>query len=108
MHNFNLSQMGFIIKEARLSAKMTQEEVAEHLGITTRYIMAIENEGKCPALKIWVNLIRMLHISADTIIYPEHSVTEEEDAQFFRMYHMLSIRDKNIIKATVEEMSKNT
>jgi len=75
MHNFNLSQMGFIIKEARLSAKMTQEEVAEHLGITTRYIMAIENEGKCPALQIWVNLIRMLHISADTIIYPEHSVT---------------------------------
>ena len=38
-----LKQLGQIIKKARQAAELTQEELAEHVGITARYIMAIEN-----------------------------------------------------------------
>lgn len=73
MENLNLGYMGAMLKEARLEARLTQDEVAERIGVTTRYLMAIENEGKCPALDVWFRLIRTLHLSADTIVYPENT-----------------------------------
>lgn len=62
MENLNLSYMGPVLKDARLKSKLTQDKVAERVGITTCYLMAIENEGKCPALDVWFRLIRTLHI----------------------------------------------
>ena len=52
MNELNLDYMGAMLKAARLNARLTQDEVAERVGITTRYLMAIENEGKCPALDV--------------------------------------------------------
>jgi Predicted transcriptional regulators len=63
----NLEYMGPLLKEARLKAKLTQDEVSDRVDISTRYLMAIENEGKCPALDVWFRLIRTLHTSADDI-----------------------------------------
>ena len=76
-----LDYMGSILKDARLKANLTQDEVAERIGITTRYLMAIENEGKCPALDVWFRLIRTLHISADSIVYPEDTTEKDMDEQ---------------------------
>lgn len=44
-----LKTFGQTIKAARQAAGLTQEELAEQVGITTRYIMAIENENRCLA-----------------------------------------------------------
>ena len=88
--------MGPLIKVARLEAKLTQDELAERIGVTPRYIMAIENEGKCPALDVWFKLIRTLHISADTIVYPENSVTKDDDEQLILMIRMVDSRNKQI------------
>lgn len=41
------------IKAARQTAGLTQEELSEQVGITTRYIMAIENENKQPSMKVF-------------------------------------------------------
>ena len=76
-----MDYMGSILKDARLKANLTQDEVAERIGITTRYLMAIENEGKCPALDVWFRLIRTLHISADSIVYPEDTTEKDMDEQ---------------------------
>ena len=97
--------MGPLIKVARLEAKLTQDELAERIGVTPRYIMAIENEGKCPALDVWFKLIRTLHISADTIVYPENSVTkDDDDEQLILMIRMLDSRNKQITKAAIQAM----
>ena len=50
MENINISYMGSVFKNARRSANLTQEEVAERIGVTARYIMALKNEGKRPWL----------------------------------------------------------
>ena len=104
MENINISYMGSIFKAARYSANFTQEEVAERIGVTPRYIMALENEGKRPSLDIFLRLVHVLNISADAIIYPEWEITDEEEKQFFRMFRMLSSRDKKVIHATMQEM----
>lgn len=44
-----LNTFGQTIKNARQAAGLTQEGLAEQAGITTRYIMAIENETSSQA-----------------------------------------------------------
>ena len=107
MENIDFVYMGPMIKEARIKAELTQDELAERLGVTTRYIMAIENEGKCPALDVWFRLVRALHASADAIVYPEEKATRNEDEQLILMIKMLNSRDKEIVKATVQAMLDN-
>lgn len=86
---------------------MTQDEVAERVGITTRYLMAIENEGKCPALEVWFRLIRTLHISADDIVYPESTAEKGQAGQLLYMIRSLNSRDKKIAQATIQAMLDN-
>lgn len=44
----DISYMGPIFKKYRVDANRTQEEVAEKVGITARFLMALENEEKRP------------------------------------------------------------
>lgn len=107
MENINTAYMGTVFKTARLSAHLTQEEVAEKIGVSTRYIMALENENKHPSLDILLKLVHTLNIPADAILYPDQEIVDNEEEQFFRMFCMLSIRDKKIIHATMQEMIDN-
>lgn len=107
MENLNLSYLGAIYKSSRLSAEITQETLAERMGVTTRYIMALENEGKNPSLENFIKLARTLAISADALIYPEMQSVDTETEQLIRMIQMLTDRDKSIIKVAVQEMLNN-
>lgn len=82
-------------------------EVAERVGITTRYLMAIENEGKCPALDVWFRLIRTLHLSADALVYPENTADREQNEQLLYMIRSLNSRDKKIAQALIQSMLDN-
>lgn len=107
MEVLNLNYMGSMLKEARLEAKLTQDEVAERIGITTRYLMAIENEGKCPALDVWFRLIRTLHLSANALVYPEKTAEKEQDERLLYMIRSLNSRDKKIVQTTIQAMLDN-
>ena len=60
-----LNNLGATIKQARLSANLTQDELAEQIGITGRYIMALENEHKHPGFEVLCKIILTLNIPAD-------------------------------------------
>ena len=105
MEEINFAYMGPMLKAARIKADLTQDELAERLGVTPRYIMAIENEGKRPALDVWFRLIRALHTSANAIVYQEDNASEVE--QLTLMIRMLNSRDKKIISTTIEAMLDN-
>lgn len=59
------NNLGATIKQARISVNLTQEELAEHIGVTGRYIMALENEHKQPSFEVLCKLILVLNIPAD-------------------------------------------
>ena len=66
-----LNLFGRIVKDARHRASMAQDALAEQAGVTTRYIMAIENENKHPSMPVLFKIIRILKISADMLPSPE-------------------------------------
>jgi len=63
--------LGGIIKSARLANQLTRKQLAVQLGISQRYLIAIENENQKPSYELLYQLIRELSISADIIFYPE-------------------------------------
>ena len=103
MHNNN-GVLGAVVKAARLNKGITQERLAEKIGIGIRHIMAIENEGSHPSYEILYKLIRTLHISADSIFYPEKSSNDYQINEIIRMLYFCDERCIKIIYATVKAM----
>lgn len=99
-----LNTYGQTIKEARQAAGLTQEGLAEQTGVTTRYIMAIENENKQPSMKVLYKLIRALKISADTIFFPEIQHTDKKKEHLIHMIHLCDERDLQIATATIKAL----
>lgn len=100
----DISYMGPIFKKYRLDAKRTQDEVAEKVGITTRFLMALENEEKRPSLDILLRLVDVLNIPGDAILHPQLQIIDGEDEQLIRMIMRLNSRDKQVIRSTILSM----
>ncbi len=91
---------GNVIKKARQRSRMTMEELADRVGITTRYLYRIENEGKKPSYDVLYKLIRELSISPDLIFYPERSDKDSEIENLIRRLYSCDERSLEVIKAT--------
>jgi transcriptional regulator with XRE-family HTH domain len=96
------SNLGAIIKAARLSKGLTQEILAEKVGIGLRHIMAIENEGSYPSYEVLYKLIRELHIPADLIFYPEKQLNNSQAEEITHMLYSCDERSLKVIHATVQ------
>ena len=101
MH-INDANLGAIIKAARLNKGLTQETLAEKVGVGPRHIMAIENEGSYPSYEVLYNLIRELHIPADSIFYPEKAGKDLQTEEIIRMLYSCDERSLKIIRAAVQ------
>lgn len=95
---------GLAIKNARLDCGLTQEALAERAGISCRYLIAIENEGRIPKLPTVYRLIYSMHISADRIFYPEQPQEDSERAQLIHMLETCSDRDIHILLSAAKAM----
>jgi DNA-binding XRE family transcriptional regulator len=101
MVRMNKNSLGDIIKSARINIGMTQDMLAEKVGVGQRHIMAIENEGKYPSYALLYKLIRELHISADTIFAPEKNLENLRLKRTIQMLYLCDERSLRIVEATV-------
>ena len=93
--------LGEIIKNARIKADITVEDLAAKVGVGERFIYRIENEGKKPSYDILYKLIRELSILPDQIFFPEKQIEDSEMESLIRMLYNCDERSMQIIKATV-------
>ena len=61
--------------------QIDQEEVAEKVGITARFLMVLENEEKRPSIDILLRLVDTLNIPGDAILHPQIQHIDSEDQQ---------------------------
>lgn len=69
--NFDFTELGQAIMEAREKQRVTREELAEELDISARHLQSIEKEGQYPSFPLFIQLVTMLHISVDQYIHPD-------------------------------------
>ncbi|MBE6905091.1 MAG: helix-turn-helix transcriptional regulator [Ruminococcaceae bacterium] len=107
MEHTDLDNLGGNLKAARKSRKLTREKVAESVGISPRYLSALENEHKKPSLNLLYRLVRTLEMSADTIFYSEIESKSDELAQFTQRLSLCDEMDMNIMNATLTAILEN-
>ena len=90
--------LGEIIKNARIKADITVEDLAAKVGVGERFIYRIENEGKKPSYDILYKLIRELSILPDQIFFPEKQIEDSEMESLVRMLYNCDERSMQIIK----------
>jgi transcriptional regulator with XRE-family HTH domain len=85
-----------VMRAARLARKLTQEQLAEKVNLSLRYITFLENENKKPSFTTLYKLIRYFGIDANSIFYPENAT---EDTPVARLSRLLLQCDEREIKA---------
>lgn len=71
-------QIGEVIRKYRKSKNMTQEEMANRLGVTAPAVNKWENGNSMPDIMLLAPIARLLEISLDTLLSFREELTDEE------------------------------
>ena len=86
---------GSNLQRCRNKANLTQEQVAEQVGISTSFYANLERGSRSMSIPVLLALAEVLHVSADSILY------EESDIIHIRsICNLLSNKPESFIIAT--------
>ena len=104
MNNNNfLSSMGMRISERRKEMNLTQEKLAEKMGVSLQTISCIELGKKAIRPENLANLCLHLDVSADYILYGKR--TEQQLIDIVAKLSTLSTEEYNIVENLVTFLS---
>lgn len=75
-------EIGEVIREHRKSKNMTQEEIANRLGVTAPAVNKWENGNSQPDIMLLAPIARLLNITLDTLLSFEEELTTKEINNF--------------------------
>ncbi|MDO4474948.1 MAG: helix-turn-helix transcriptional regulator, partial [Eubacteriales bacterium] len=70
--------IGNVIRKYRKEVGLTQEEMANRLGVTTPAVNKWENGNSKPDIELLAPIARLLHISLDTLLSFHENLTPAE------------------------------
>ena len=95
---------GSMIKNLRIQNGLTQNQVAESLGVTPGYICNVENNRTAMSLRILTYYARLVGCSLDSLVgelEPEYAETAL-DRKLYQMMIKLDIESKEKLLKTME------
>ena len=99
---------GSMIKDLRIQNGMTQNQVAESLGVTPGYISNVENNRTAMSLRILMYYARLMGCSLDSLVgelEPEYSETALDRKLYEAILNLDTETKKKLLK-TIELWSK--
>lgn len=99
---------GSLIKDLRIQNGLTQNQVAESLGVTPGYISNVENNRTAMSLRILMYYARLMGCSLDSLVgelEPEYSETAL-DRKLYEAILKLDHETKEKLLKTIELWSK--
>lgn len=90
-------QIGEVIRKNRKSKNMTQEEMANRLGVTAPAVNKWENGNSYPDIMLLSPIARLLGVTLDTLLSFREELTEEE------INHLIYEADRKLQNETFEE-----
>ena len=97
----DLKSVGARIKAAREAACLTQEELAERVGISRTHVSVIERGAKAPRLETFVAIANALGASADALLLDvvKQSVQSETTELSGLIAHLSDPEHRRILRA---------
>lgn len=65
--------LGNTIRNSRIKKGLSQETLAEMVGITPTHLKHIESEHRKPSIDVLIEIAQILQMSIDNIIFPQES-----------------------------------
>ena len=106
MPNSVLPVLGERLKKARKDRGLTQEQLAERAGLSTRHIAKIEKGDVNPSFEVLSTLVKTLGVSFDAIFDPASKQAEAEIQEIAGLYRACPKQGQRLILATIRAMVK--
>ena len=74
-----------LVKQGRMEMHLTQEALAEKLGISAAYLGDLERHKGGPSLELFCKTMQTLNISADDYVYPNQNKNNSTYDQILRL-----------------------
>lgn len=103
-----IDNYGSMIKELRIQNGLTQNQVAESLGVTPGYISNVENNRTAMSLRILMYYARLMGCSLDSLVgelEPEYTETAL-DRELYEAIIKLDRKTKEKLLKTIELWEK--
>ena len=99
--------LGERIRKRRQVLKITQQDLAEALGVTPQHVSLIEQDKAAPSLSLLAGLARELGTTTDYLITGEESVLVETIAAI-KADKRLNLKTKKALITLVEELCEGS
>lgn len=98
--------LGSAIRKARMDKHISQEELAERIGITPTHLKHIESEHRKPSVDVLYRIVRIVNLSLDDLFFPEkHDEPEEEEyRRAERLLRQCDAKQLRVVYAAMEVM----
>lgn len=96
----NRKEFGAAIRNARLENKLTQEKLAEMLGVTPVHVKQLESGSRMPSLELLHNIAVTLNFSVDGAFFPADVKNTETLDKLERILNLCTSHDLRVVYAT--------
>ena len=97
-------QLGGAIKKARNYKNLTQEKLAELIGVTTEHVQQLESERRNPSVELLLTIADTLDMSVDALLTINDDRAQELKTLINLGLNHCSVRDMEVAYATIEAM----
>ena len=94
------------IRKRRQELELTQQELAQALGLTSQHISAIEQDKRTPSLSSLSKLAQELGVTVDFLLKGEQGVVVDT-IPAIKADKKLSLKSKKALVSLVEELHRN-
>lgn len=99
--------LGNAIRTARIKKSLSQEVLAEMVGITPTHLKHIESEHRKPSIEVLIEIAQILQMSIDNIIFPQESETNKKITEIETGLSTCSLNELQIILDIMNSLKKN-
>ncbi len=100
----NRKEFGAAIRNARLENKLTQERLAEMLGVTPVHVKQLEAGTRMPSVEVLHNIAVTLNFSVDEVFFPTKSENTELLDKLERVLRLCTPHDLRVVYATASAL----
>ncbi len=99
--------LGNAIRNARIENHLSQEALAEIIGITPTHLKHIESEHRKPSIDVLFKLAETLHLSLDNIVFPEEDTYKLKRQEVYTLLPFCTEKELQIIIDLIRSLAKN-
>ncbi len=101
----NRKEFGAAIRNSRIENKLTQEKLAEMLGVTPVHVKQLESGSRMPSVELLHSIAITLNFSVDRVFFPAKAENTEMLNKLERLLHLCTSHDLRVVHATASALT---